>query len=85
MASSAQPRFWGYIHVDGSQHLKVLFSGEDIVEAVLSDFVHRTFGPGSQDQVKKEMADYLINPPEVPKLLQIVIKEEVSKLERSHI
>jgi len=37
--------WWGYLHSNGSLHVKRYFSREDIDEAVESPFVWATFGP----------------------------------------
>ena len=38
-------QWWGYIHKNGSTHLKRFFSDLDIQEAKESPFVREVFGP----------------------------------------
>lgn len=37
--------WWGYLHMDGSLHVKPYFGPEDIAEAWESPFVNTVFGP----------------------------------------
>lgn len=38
-------KWWGYVHVNGSLHVKRYFSPEDINEANDSPFVEHVYGP----------------------------------------
>jgi hypothetical protein len=37
--------WWGYVHVDGSLHVKRYFGPDDLSEARESDFVQEVYGP----------------------------------------
>jgi len=38
-------RWWGYLHVEGTLHVKPYFSAEDLLEARQSPFVAHSRGP----------------------------------------
>jgi len=38
-------QWWGYLHVEGTLHVKIYFGPEDISEAWESPFVNTVFGP----------------------------------------
>lgn len=38
-------KWWGYLHTDGSVHVKRYFGPEDLVEARESPFVRSAYGP----------------------------------------
>lgn len=42
-------KWWGYLHVENSLHVKVYFSEEDIKEAKESPFVKHIAGPWECD------------------------------------
>jgi hypothetical protein len=62
MTTNNSIQWWGYIHVDGSIHVKRYFSREDLVEARESDFVQQVFGPwevDSREKALEKMKQYL--------------------------
>ena len=42
-------KWYAYIHINGSFHLKRYFSPEDIIEAQISPFVKEVYGPVEAD------------------------------------
>jgi len=50
-------KWWGYIHIDGSIHVKIYFDQRDISEAWESPFVQSVYGPweckGREDAIER--------------------------------
>ena len=42
-------KWWGYLHENGTLHVKRFFDMEDIFEAESSPFVDRVYGPWEAD------------------------------------
>lgn len=38
-------KWWGYLHVEGTLHVKIFFDNEDLVDAHESPFVLYSYGP----------------------------------------
>jgi hypothetical protein len=58
--------WWGYLHTEGTVHLKRYFSPDDIIEAEDSPFVQAAFGPfpsktreEAETKLKSSVADYV--------------------------
>ena len=51
-------KWWGYIHVDGSLHVKRFFDFGDILEAQASDFVKSVTAPFEADSRSESMEVY---------------------------
>ena len=43
--SASQLPYWGYLHVNGTVHVKRFYDIEEIKDAQESPFVHKVFGP----------------------------------------
>ncbi len=50
-----ETKWWGYLHENGSLHVKRYFSIEDLIEAGESPFVHVVAGPWDVDSREEAM------------------------------
>jgi len=46
-------KWWGYLHKDGTLHLKRYFDRRDIQEATESPFVRQAWGPFQTDDIEE--------------------------------
>ena len=67
--------WWGYLHINGTIHLKRYFSKLDIQDAKMSSFVKYTVQPFEADNREKALK-LLINKIKIMSLLPDIIEEE---------
>lgn len=51
-------QWWGYVHVNGTLHVKRYFNAKDLSEARESDFVQEVYGPwdvNSREEAEKQL------------------------------
>lgn len=73
---------WAYVHIDGTVHRKNFMSWDDLTDAVQSDFVVKIFGPATNEELLKEVKQFMISieVDGLSKKIQLSVEKEIRRL-----